>query len=490
VSASPTILWFRLDLRLADNAALAAALMRDGAVVPVFILDDAGEGRWRPGGASRWWLRHSLTALGAALRKRGSRLILRRGESGAALKSLVRETGAGAVYWNRRYEPASIARDAAVEAELVAAGIEAKSFNSALLFEPPTIANKQGNAFQVFTPFWRHCLAQPVPDEIDVPGGRLPAPGHWPRSFSLAELGLRLAVPWDTHWHEAWVPGEAGALKRLRSFLAHRLSDYDQQRERPGMVGTSLLSPHLHFGEIGPRQIWAAVRALSKESGVFPASRGALRFLTEVGWREFAYHLLYHFPHTPEQPLRSEFSRFRWADDAGGAKLLAWQRGRTGYPIVDAGMRQLWATGWMHNRVRMIAASFLVKHLRLAWTHGAAWFWDTLFDADLASNTLGWQWSAGCGADAAPYFRIFNPVLQGRKFDANGEYVRRWVPELTQLPAEYIHRPWEAPEAELARAGVTLGETYPRPIVDHAMARREALAAWQSLRTRNAETPA
>jgi deoxyribodipyrimidine photo-lyase len=286
------------------------------------------------------------------------------------------------------------------------------------------------------------------------------------------------------------LPGEAGAQKRLRSFLARRLSDYDQRREMPGMVGTSLLSPHLHFGEIGPRQIWAAVRALSTESGVFPASRGAQRFLTEVGWREFAYHLLYHFPQTPEQPLRSGFSRFPWAEDAGGAKLHAWQRGRTGYPIVDAGMRQLWATGWMHNRVRMIAASFLVKHLRLAWTHGAAWFWDTLFDADLASNTLGWQWSAGCGADAAPYFRIFNPVRQGRKFDANGEYVRRWLPELAQLPAEYIHQPWEAPEAELARAGVTLGETYPRPIVDHATARREALAAWQAMRIRRSGTPA
>ena len=490
MSASPTILWFRLDLRLADNAALAAALARAGAVIPVYILDDAGEGRWRPGGASRWWLHHSLAALDAALRQRGSRLMLRRGESGAVLKTLVRETGAGAVYWNRRYEPACVARDAKIATELAAAGIAAKGFNSALLFEPPGIANKQGNAFQVFTPFWRHCLAQPVPDEIDVPRGRFPAPTRWPPSFTFGELGLRSAVSWDARLREAWLPGEAGALKRLRSFLAHHLKEYDRRREMPGMVGTSLLSPHLHFGEIGPRQIWAAVRALSTESGVFPASRGALRFLTEIGWREFAYHLLYHFPHTPAQPLRREFSRFPWAKDAGGTKLIAWQRGRTGYPIVDAGMRQLWATGWMHNRVRMIAASFLVKHLRLAWTHGAAWFWDTLFDADLASNTLGWQWSAGCGADAAPYFRIFNPVLQGRKFDANGDYVRRWVPELAQLPAEFVHRPWEAPEAELARAGVMLGKTYPRPIVDHATARQEALAAWQTLRNRRSQTPA
>jgi deoxyribodipyrimidine photo-lyase len=490
VSTSPTILWFRLDLRLADNAALAAALARGGAIIPVYLLDDAGEGRWRPGGASRWGLRHSLAALDAALRRRGSRLILRRGESGEVLKTLVQETGAGAVCWNRRYEPASVERDGRAEIELAAKGIETKSCNSALLFEPQTIANQQGEAFQVFTPFWRHCQAQTVPDEIDVPPGRFPAPPRWPRSFTFTELGLRPAVSWVAHWREAWLPGEAGAQKRLRSFLARRLSDYDQRREMPGMVGTSLLSPHLHFGEIGPRQIWAAVRALSTESGVFPASRGAQRFLTEVGWREFAYHLLYHFPHTPEQPLRSVFSRFPWTKDAGGTKLIAWQRGRTGYPIVDAGMRQLWATGWMHNRVRMIAASFLVKHLRLAWTHGAAWFWDTLFDADLASNTLGWQWSAGCGADAAPYFRIFNPVLQGQKFDANGDYVRRWVPELAQLPTEFIHRPWEAPEAELARAGVTLGKTYPRPIVDHATARREALAAWQTLRNRRSQTPA
>ncbi len=487
---SPTILWFRLDLRLADNAALAAALARGGAIIPVYILDDGGEGRWRPGSASRWWLHHSLAALDAALRQRGSRLILRRGESGAALKALVRETGAGAVYWNRRYEPASIERNASTARELAAAGHEAKNFNSALLFEPPAIANKQGRAFQVFTSFWRHCQAQPVPDAIGVPRGRFPAPARWPRSFTFAELGLRPAVSWDTHMREAWLPGEAGALKRLRSFLERHLKDYDTRREMPAMLGTSQLSPHLHFGEIGPRQIWAAVRALSKESGVFPTSRGAQRFLTEVGWREFAYHLLYHFPEMPEQPLRRDFARFPWAKDPGGAKLLAWQRGRTGYPIVDAGMRQLWATGWMHNRVRMIAASFLVKHLRLTWTLGVAWFWDTLLDADLASNTLGWQWSAGCGVDAAPYFRIFNPVLQGRKFDANGDYVRRWVPELAQLPAEFIHRPWEAPEAELVRAGVTLGKTYPRPIVDHATARRKALEAWRSLRPKKQQDPA
>ena len=243
-----------------------------------------------------------------------------------------------------------------------------------------------------------------------------------------------------------------------------------------------MLSPHLHFGEVSPRQVWAAVKALAKDSGVFPPSRGASVFLGELGWREFAYHLLFHFPHTPESPLREGFKNFPWADDPEQVKLRAWQRGLTGYPIVDAGMRQLWRAGWMHNRVRMIVASFLVKHLRLPWQHGAAWFWDTLVDADLASNTLGWQWSAGCGADAAPYFRIFAPVLQGRKFDSNGDYVRRWVPELAQLSAEHIHAPWEAAPAVLATAGVRLGDNYPQPIVDHAQARAEALAAFKQLR--------
>jgi deoxyribodipyrimidine photo-lyase len=255
---------------------------------------------------------------------------------------------------------------------------------------------------------------------------------------------------------------------------------YADERNLPDRDGTSALSPHLHFGEISPRQVWSAVRASSKGSGVFPPSRGAKVFLSEVGWREFAYHLLVHFPHTPEAPLRAEFARFPWRVDA--AQLRAWQRGRTGYPIVDAGMRQLWATGWMHNRVRMIVASFLVKHLRISWQEGAAWFWDTLVDADLAANTLGWQWTAGCGADAAPYFRVFNPVLQGAKFDPNGDYVRRWVPELARVPVEFIHAPWEAPPLELSVAGVVLGRDYPQPIVEHGEARTAALAALQTLR--------
>ncbi|MBL9209013.1 MAG: deoxyribodipyrimidine photo-lyase [Opitutaceae bacterium] len=479
---TPTLLWFRQDLRLQDNPALRAALERGGPVVPVFVLDDAAEGRWAPGGASRWWLHHALAALDAGLREKGSRLILARGDTATVLRALLAETRAGAVYWNRRYEPAAIARDTRLKADFLAAGLEAKSFNAALLHEPQTIANKQGGPFQVFTPYWRHCLTLPVTPPWKPAAAALPAPARWPKSVPLDALELLPRIPWAGGLQERWTPGEAGAAKRLRAFVSAAMDTYADRRNLPGVTGTSLLSPHLHFGEIGPRQIWAAVAATARESGVFPPSKGAGVFLSEVGWREFAHHLLYHFPHTPEQPLREDFARFPWADDPRGLKLRAWQRGRTGYPIVDAGMRELWHTGWMHNRVRMIVGSFLVKHLRLPWQQGAAWFWDTLVDVDLAANTLGWQWTAGCGADAAPYFRVFAPVLQGRKFDAEGDYVRRWVPELARLPVEFLHAPWEAPGDVLAAAGVRLGETYPQPIVDHAAARAEALAAFKKLR--------
>lgn len=481
VNASPVILWFRQDLRLRDNAALHAALARGGPVLPVYIVDEAGERAWPPGGAPKWWLHHSLAALDGSLRSRGSRLILARGDSAEVLSALIKTTGAEAVYWNVRYEPAAVVRDENISARLLAAGIEARSFNSTLLFEPQTIANKQGKPFQVFTPFWRYCLTREIAAPVALKAGDLPVPKIWPESLALEHLRLLPGVAWDAGLSETWEPGEGGAQKRLRAFVARVMKDYDEARDFPAVAGTARLSPHLHFGEIGPRQVWAAIEALSKDSGVFPAGPGAAVFLKEIGWREFAYHLLFHFPQTPEQPLREKFKTFRWASDEGGTKLRAWQRGQTGYPIVDAGVRELWRTGWMHNRVRMIVASFLVKHLRLPWQQGAAWFWDTLVDADLANNTLGWQWSAGCGADATPYFRIFAPVTQGRKFDAKGAYVRRWIPELARLPDAFLHAPWTAPESVLAQAGVRLGENYPRPIVDHATARAEALAAFKDL---------
>jgi deoxyribodipyrimidine photo-lyase len=467
---------------LQDNAALQAAVAHGGPLLPVYILDDAGERSWTPGAASKWWLHHSLAALDASLRLRGSRLILARGDSGKILDELIASSGAGAVYWNRRYEPEVVARDKALKADLSAKGIEAKSFNSALLFEPHTVANKQGNPFQVFTPYWRHCLTREILPPIAIKAGSFPAPGTWPVSLPLKELGFLPAIKWYAGFSSSWTPGETNAQKRLKDFVRTALAPYDEQRNTPGTTGTSRLSPHLHFGEIGPRQLWAAVKALSKESGVFPPHRGAQVYLAELGWREFAHHLLFHFPRTPAEPLRDEFRRFPWAGDPDGTKLRAWQRGQTGYPIVDAGMRELWHTGWMHNRLRMITGSFLVKHLRLPWQLGAAWFWDTLVDADLANNTLGWQWSAGCGADASPYFRIFAPVTQGEKFDSQGAYVRRWVPELAGMPDKFIHAPWTAPETVLKNAEIILGETYPRPVVDHARARAEALAAFQQLR--------
>jgi deoxyribodipyrimidine photo-lyase len=469
---------------LQDNPALQAAVARGAAIVPIYILDDDGEGRWPMGGASRWWLHHALASLDASLREVGSRLVIARGNSAEVLRNVVRATGAGALFWNRRYEPTAIARDRAIKVEFTAAGVEAKSFNGALLNEPHTITNKSGGPFQVFTPYWRHCLTLPVTAAVTFAAQRLMAPEKWPRSLELAELALLPKIKWDAGFGETWQPGEPGAAKRLRQFTAGAMDEYADRRNLPDRDGTSMLSPWLHTGELSPRQVWAAVQAKSKDSGVFPPSNGARVFLSEVGWREFAHHLLFHFPHTPERPLREDFEKFPWAEDTTGVKLLAWQRGQTGYPIVDAGMRQLWHTGWMHNRVRMVVASFLVKHLRLSWTHGAAWFWDTLVDADLANNTLGWQWSAGCGADAAPYFRVFAPVLQGVKFDANGDYVRRWVPELAKLPTEHLHAPWEAPMHALASAGVRLGAkgSYPLPMVDHAKARAEALAAFKQLR--------
>jgi len=480
---TPAIVWFRQDLRLRDNPALEAASRRGGPVIPVFVMDEAGEGRWPLGGASRCWLHHSLEALSESLLERGSRLVVARGDSGKEIARLVKETGAGAVYWNRRYEPSVIARDKEVKASLSSRGIEAKSFNGSLLFEPHTVANKQGGPFQVFTPYWRHCLGVPVAPPLafrsEALGRKIPA---WPGSLRVSDLGLLPRVRWDTGFSGIWQPGEKGAARRLKRFVSGPIRSYGDLRNRPDLDGTSMISPFLHFGELGPRQVWAAVKALSADSGVFPPSAGAEVFLREIGWREFAHHLLFHFPGTPESPLRPEFKRFPWAKDPGGTRLAAWKKGATGYPIVDAGMRQLWATGWMHNRVRMVVASFLVKHLRIRWGEGAQWFWNTLVDADLASNTLGWQWSAGCGADAAPYFRIFAPVKQGMRCDPEGDYVRRFVPELAALPTEHLHAPWEAPRSVLAAAGVRLGENYPRPIVDHAAARALALEAFKSLR--------
>ncbi|HEY1313093.1 MAG TPA: deoxyribodipyrimidine photo-lyase [Steroidobacteraceae bacterium] len=473
-----TLVWFRQDLRLADNPALAAALEFAAPIIPVFIFAPAEEGTWAPGAASRWWLHQSLSQLDAQLRKAGSRLCLRvAADSLTELLRLCRECGATRVLWNRRYEPTVIARDRRIKTELQAAGLETGSFNAALLHEPWSVMTGSGGPFQVFTPFWRHCTALPDPVEPSPAPARIAAPAAWPESRALGDLSLLPTLNWTQGLHAAWSPGNGAEV--LRQFLDDSFDEYPSVRDRPDLPGTSRLSPYLHFGEIGPRQVWHAVRRFALNRGQHTSWRQS-HFLTELGWREFAHHLLFHFPQTPEQPLREKFARFPWQSSA--LRLRAWQRGATGYPLIDAGMRQLWRTGWMHNRVRMISASFLVKDLLQPWTDGARWFWDTLVDADLASNTLGWQWVAGCGADAAPYFRIFNPITQATRFDPQGTYVREWVPELARLTSEWVHQPWAAPAEILADAGVRLGSSYPHRLVEHATARAAALAALATLK--------
>jgi deoxyribodipyrimidine photo-lyase len=475
-----TLVWFRQDLRLADNPALYAAAASGAPVIPVYVHAPREEGAWAPGGASRWWLHQSLAHLDLSLRERGSSLCIRSGQSAlGVLRALIRDSGATRVVWNRRYEPQAIARDRELKTALEEAGIETASHSAALLREPWTVSTQAETPFQVFTPFWRHCKSLEGPQEPAPVPRELRAPATWPRAHPLESLSLLPRIPWTAGLDAEWTPGADGAHARLERFLREAYDAYTDQRDRPGVPGTSRLSPHLHFGEIGPREVWHATRRRAQARGQHSSWRES-QFLTELGWREFAYHLLYHFPGTPQRPLRERYARFPWRSDRRA--LRAWQRGATGYPIVDAGMRELWHTGFMHNRVRMIVGSFLVKDLLLPWNEGARWFWDTLVDADLANNTLGWQWVAGCGADAAPFFRIFNPVSQGVRLDPQGTYVRRWVPELGSLPEAWIHQPWEAPHEALRAAGVELGKTYPTPIAEHRSARVRALEALASLK--------
>lgn len=476
-AVAPSIVWFRNDLRIADHPALKAALDRGGAIVPVFIWAPEEEGAWVPGGASRWWLHQSLTVLSEQLASVGSRLVIRSGASLAILRGVVEEVQAEAVFWNRRYEPHVIRRDSTIKESLRSDGLTVESFNGSCLFEPMAVRNQQGEPYKVFTAYWRACMKLRAPTAPEKAPKQLKPPKSWPKSVEPSDLGLEPLVDWAAGMREAWTPGERGAQAQLRRFLDDACDDYAKGRNRPDRRGTSRLSPHLHFGEISPNQVWHAVRKHESKTG--DASAGV--FLRELGWREFAHHLLYHFPDTPTQPLRDQFRRFAWAKESK-TTLAAWQDGATGYPIVDAGMRELWTTGWMHNRVRMIVGSFLVKHLLINWREGAAWFWDTLVDADLANNTLGWQWIAGCGADAAPYFRIFNPILQGKKFDPKGDYVRKWVPEIAGLATKWIHSPWEAPADALEQAGIRLDDDYPAPIVDHGSARKRALRAFEEVK--------
>ncbi len=471
--AAPILVWFRRDLRLADNPALAAALERGGVVVPVFILDPA-----EPlGGASAWWLHGSLAALSANLARLGAPLVLRRGDPARLIPKIAREAGAGAVYWNRLYEPAAIARDKALKAALAADAFEVQSFAASLLAEPWEVRTGADTPFKVFTPFWRALSRAPMPAPLPAPT-RLTGPVGLP-SENLDSWNLRPTRPdWAAGFHDAWAPGEKQAAKRLAGFLDNAIRSYGEARNMPAIDATSRLSPHLHWGEISPRQIWSAAEAAAIAHP--EAGSGVAAFLRELGWRDFAHHLMFHWPQVVTENWKPEFDAFPW--EIGDAAFRRWTRGETGYPIVDAGMRELWKTGFMHNRVRMIAASFLVKHLLIDWRRGAEWFEDTLVDADLAVNRASWQWVAGSGADAAPYFRIFNPVLQGEKFDTDGAYVRAHLPELAGLDARYIHKPWAAPAEALTKAGVALGSNYARPMVDHAKARARALAAYAAIR--------
>jgi deoxyribodipyrimidine photo-lyase len=479
-----TIVWFRRDLRLADNPALSAAVERGGAVLPVYLWAPDEEGDWAPGDAQRWWLHHSLASLQSSLEDLGATLVIREGETQAQLDDLITTSGADAVFWNRRYEPAVMERDKGIKHWLRQdKDVTAKSYNSHLMHEPWTIQTQSGGPYQVFTPFYKMTQKQPRPDLPTDPPQALSLPNTCPESATIESLGLEPQRDWKDGLAAEWTPGEPGARDRLDRFLDEAIRSYKDDRNVPSLPGTSKLSPHLHHGEIGPRQCFHAVRKFMDDGrrGLSSHEKGQCNhFLTELGWREFAYHVLYHFPHTPESPLREKYADFPWDDNPEG--LRDWQKGRTGYPIIDAGMRELYATGWMHNRVRMIVASFLVKDLLISWYEGERWFWDTLVDADLANNTLGWQWAGGCGADAAPYFRIFNPTLQGEKFDGGGDYVRRWVPELKDLPDKWLHKPWQAPDDVLDKAGVELGADYPRPIVDHKDARESALAALDQIK--------
>ncbi len=476
MSLKPVIVWFKNDLRLGDHRALAAAVHTGAPIIPLYILDDDTPGAWALGGASRWWLANSLTALAAQIAERGNTLVLRRGAVDEVLPQVVAETGATAVYFSRGYDPASTRSETSLKAWFDANGVAFKRYGGRLLREPEDIRTKTGEVYKVYTPFWRALSQGYAPPPHVPPPDKIPQPSKLPRSDKLTSWGLKPTKPdWSTGFSKYWQPGEAGARAALTSFLSAALKSYADDRNRPDLPGTSRLSPHLRFGEITPAECWrAAVDVAARTPG---SDRGLETFLKEIVWREFSYTLLFHWPDLPEQPFKKDFARFPWSADA--SHLKAWQRGQTGYPIVDAGMRELWATGYMHNRVRMVVASFLIKHLLISWQQGEAWFWDTLVDADLASNSASWQWVAGSGADAAPYFRIFNPVTQGEKFDPDGAYVRKWVPELKALPTAVLHAPWTAPVEILAKAGVTLGKTYPKPIVDHAQARSDALAAYE-----------
>jgi deoxyribodipyrimidine photo-lyase len=468
-----TVAWFRQDLRISDNPALNAAAAA-GDVLPIYILDDVNAADWAMGSASRAWLHHSLNALNLAL---DGNLRIFRGDAREVIAQLVTSLQLEGFFWNRCYEPWRIRRDAQIKADLIAGDIQTRSFNASLLWEPWDISKKDGTPYRVFTPFYQKgCLSSARPRQPLASAGQI----QWSdlaidNSLSIDELELLPSACWHESLCSHWQIGESAAAQKFDSFWQNTLTDYKRGRDFPALDATSRLSPHLHFGEISPHQIWHQI----EQSSMHDHGDGPAHFLREIAWREFSYYLLYHFPELPEQNFNRKFNGFEWLDDEAG--LQSWCRGQTGFPIIDAGMRELWQTGYMHNRVRMIVASFLIKNMLQHWRNGENWFWDCLIDADLASNAASWQWCAGSGADAAPYFRIFNPVLQSEKFDPEGEYLLRYCPELADLPARFRHKPWEASEEVLTAAGIKLGKDYPVPILDLKTTRARALGRFKAL---------
>jgi deoxyribodipyrimidine photo-lyase len=482
---SECILWFRQDLRLSDNPALQAAIKSGHTIVPIYIHDTTLP--WHPGAASRWWLHHSLSALQKALRELGSDLLVFSGKAEKVLLKLCSQHQVSEIYWNRCYEPAVINRDSQLKLHLQKQSINVHSFNASLLAEPWEVLKKDQTPYRVFTAFWNTLQRQGFShyqssSPTSMPS--LPATQSPDESMSIDELELLPAITWDKAFYRHWSPGENNSSQRLQTFAENNLQDYPQERDIPALDSTSHSSMALHFGEVSPWRVVREVHAEANSSDKMKSLNAGEKYLRQLAWREFAHHLLYHFPDTTQHPLDKRFESMQWHPDSA-ARLHAWQSGNTGIPLVDAGMRQLWSTGWMHNRVRMVAASFLTKNLQVSWLDGARWFWDTLVDADLANNTMGWQWVAGCGADAAPYFRVFNPVRQGERFDPDGSYVRNWVPELTTLPAKWIHQPWAAPDKVMAEAGIQLGKDYPLPLVDLAESRQNALDSWDLIKTQH-----